>query len=318
MIGNVLKSLGGAKMADRATVYRDLMNTHQWEQSEDLPASLPVKGDRSTYMRVSALGYLCPRLESIKIAEKFAITGSLDPESAYTFMLGHHHHSMMQDSLVPTILQDRMRGWWKFGKATASSWASVGMPDLLPKPDKRRWKYEELYAFDDNFFVHGHPDMVLDWTGSGVPGTPDACEVQEYKTKDPTIWAAIDPDQGGYPDPVHVIQTQAYMWLLGLDHGRIVYIKKGERRIQEAFVEWPLRRDPDVVNGIQSLLATYWDSVTAAHAGRTWYEHRLPKCSEFSKGRAAGCPARYECHGKGWKKERTDIRRLTPEELAAK
>ena len=316
MLGNVLKQFGGPKLASKATVYRDLMNDASWDEGEIFPAKPAVRLNRSTYMRVSAISYMCARLESIRISNGIVLRKEVDPESAYTFILGRHHHEMMQESVVPAILRNRMRGWWQKGDAHVGGLVD-GKPEMLPPPDgDPGWKYQEMYAYSHDLLVHGHPDMVIDWTGSGLPGVPDAAEVQEYKSKDPISWAMIDPEQGGYPDKSHVIQTQMYMALLGLNYGRIVYVKKGERRLNETFIEWPLERDEGLLASIKTMIADFWVAIRDAHETGKWHETKLQQCSKFESGRALNCPLRYECHSRTWRKERTAIRPMTGEELS--
>jgi hypothetical protein len=312
MIGNVLSQLGGPKFASNSTVYRDLMNAHDWSDRERLPMRRPVAGDPSTYIRVSSLGRSCARYESIRVAMSLAIREQIEPDIGYTFLLGHHHHQLMQESLVPQIMGPRMRGWWRRGEEKLEASYPDGRPQLFapPGPD---WTYREPYAVNHDHLVHGSTDMVIDWRGSGVKGAPDALEVQEYKSKDQVSWAMIDPDQGGYPDESHVVQAQTYMWLLGIDYGRIVYIKKGERRVAESFVEWPVKRDDALIGSIVSQLSEIRSAVSDAYETGAWHQEKLPKCKSFEKGQAKSCPLRYECHNRPWKKSRPELRFLPKE-----
>lgn len=319
MLGNVMRGLKTPRLVETSSVYRELLEKNLIEEGTALPTRIPVKGDPSTYFRASSLGYMCTRADFLQIRERVAMPGGHSGETKYTFAIGHAYHGMFQDGIMPTVAPDRMLGWWKTNDSVMRGYAE-GRPMLITRELAKASmgdepQYVEVYGIDHEHMIGGHPDLVMDWTDSGIDGVPDAKEVQEFKTRDEGRWSYIDPNDGGAPEPGHVLQVQTYMWLLGLDHARIVYIKKGERRLGEAFVEWVIPRSEEAITDIKQMLTGYWDAMYAAWDGAKEPPARLERCTEFSKGRPKWCPMRYECFGKKARKDR-GLRVLTEAEVA--
>lgn len=323
MLGDVMRKLQAPGFLVEHNAYLSLIEARFTENRDTLPRGADVSNQ---WVRVSSLGYFCSRADALQIRHRLMIQNQLGPETSLTFALGHAHHEMMQNMVLPAIAPEAMLGWWAFGDKSLAGYESEGRPELWSREaaavelgcEPEALTYVEVSAQDHDIRLSGHPDLVLDWDlVPPIPGKhlPKGREIQEFKTKDPVSWHYIDPGQGGKPDEKHIMQVQAYMWLLGIDRARIIYIKKGERRPKEAFIEWVIERDELAISQIKKEVAAHWVAIMAAHV-----EKKVPantKCKEFSKGQAKYCPLRYQCFGKKVHKNWTAIRPMTPEELAS-
>jgi hypothetical protein len=311
MLGDVMKGLVGPRKVDPPSLYRDLMQEHLRDERESFPPRLPVKGDLSTYMRTSSLGKLCARRAGLQVTMQLATQGVSEPQYEMARHMGHANHEMLQNTVVPRLAVDRMRGWWKvrgseIPEDMVHGRKESGRPVLFSRKDAEEilrtdnLEYVEVSLANHEYFLTGHPDMVMDWTGLGVEGVPDGLEVQEYKFVDPKWWDKIDPHEGGAPDEGYVKQLLTYMWLLGIERGRLVYFKRGERDPKKGIVEWVLEQDAEQVAELKKAVTAYWDGLYAAHEKGEVSEHK--PCPRFDRFPATWCPLRHECFGRNRRK----------------
>ena len=298
-----------------ASVYASLMQNRTLATEYVKPVMPLDRKNPRTFLRASGLGYLCTRMETLRIKHNASLVDNETPADLWARSLGHAHHEMMQRDVAPSVVGHRMLGWWRDEKGEIlKGYDAPGRPKLFPRPADGKWTYEEVFAFDSDIGIGGHPDAVVDWTGSGLPEAlvPDGYELQEYKTRGganevtaASRWAQVDPAQGGRPDFEHVVQTNIYLMLLGLQWGRIIYIKKGASDPDGAFVEWRVRRDDTMLAGVKNVIAQHWKAVDLAIEEAV--VHPTGPCNDFYTGRARTCPMRYECFGRTWKKKREDV-----------
>jgi hypothetical protein len=326
MLGNVMKGLVGPRKVDPPSLYRKLMDEKLHDLQETFPRQLPVEGKLSTYLRVSSLGKLCSRREGLQIKMQVATTGMSKPEYEMARSLGQFNHMMLQTDIVPRLAGDRMRGWWKIPgviehpDSEGFMWGrhDNGRPVLFTRAEAEshlktsRIEYVEVSLADHKYFLTGHPDMVMDWTGLDLEGAPDGEEVQEYKFVDKRWWDKVDPLAGGAPDEGYVKQIMAYMWLLNIPNGRIIYFQRGERNPKKGIVEWVIEQDADQIADFKKTVTAYWDDLYASHETGAVSEHQ--PCPKFDRFPATWCPLRHECFGRNRRKA-PPHRKMTPEEL---
>ncbi len=256
--------------------------------------------DTSTYMRASSVGSVCTKREALRVKHRAAILDTERVSDRYAMSVGSAYHRMMQHDVLPSVLGQRMVGWWRGdGAAIMSYGPDAGRPILAPRPAHGRWAYEEVFAFDSEYGIGGHPDMVVDWRGSGVADVPDAEEVLEFKTVGgPTAgmaahrFEAVSPPYGK-PMQAHFLQIQVYMWLLGLSHGRLVYLRPGVNQSADSIVEWAVPRHELTIQGIKDNLKSFWASMDRVRT--TGEVPHSGLCGDYYDQKAKDCPLRYEC-----------------------
>lgn len=326
MLGNLIAEMSGPRVVEESALYRKLMDIHLTDSGRvTMPRRRPDSSDVSTYSRASGLGKLCARRDALQIRDRIAFLGRTKPEYMMSFMIGHSTHEMIQNSLIPSIAEPhRILGWWRRSdnpKAVMSGFDEDGRPMLFRKTEAAEFLgtmdlvYEEVAIVDREYMLTGHPDGVMDWSGIDLPEAVDGLEVQEYKTIDQSMWDSVDPAMGGAPDEGYVMQIHAYMWQLGIEHGRIIYFKKGERRPSEGIVEWMFTLDESVVESLKARLTAYHKAIHAAHDEGIVPDERLSACTAYNRFPASFCPVAHECFGKSRRKA-ANYRAMTIEEIA--
>lgn len=299
-LGAVYRSFADSRPST-TSAYAAMLKVAMGNRPPVLPRPVPVRDDMSTWIRVSELGYTCSRAESIRVKEQLAVRRQLDPLTAYTFALGTAHHDAFQREMLPMMFGNRLLGWWRRRDSVNADelrggYRSVSDPGLVPSPGDG-WEYVEPHLVDADLMLHGHPDAVVDWTGLGIPGTPDGLEVQELKTCAPEIWRVVDPWQGGQPMGKHVLQAHGYMILSGIRHARITYIRKGDSDPSQGkgLAEWRVPYDGCIALQIKDWLIEYQNAMRRVHLDGVVHGERATDCTKKDCGRAIKCPVKYEC-----------------------
>ena len=291
------------------SVLNDIMKPQKVNTSrrlqEALIESMPEKRrDQTPYegmwFRSSGLYRLCPR--SLQLGKEHGVNLAIDVDSKLRWIFGSGTaiHTQFQQDYLPT-LGNVFQGWWSktgsdqpwhkgeelTGGSLSHKWTT--------KPDGSDWQYEELEFVNEEFRLTGHCDGVLVWDENDI-------EALELKTISSRGYDNVDPALGGRPKGEHVIQVQAYMWLMGLQKARIVYINKDLNALFPAGIcEHIIERDDAKIKLIQGMLK---DCATASDLGLEipLYD-RIEECPKKSAYRAKDCKVRDHCFPKKSKKK---------------
>ena len=165
-----------------------------------------------------------------------------------------------------------------------------------PRPPGDYWEFVEPKGRIPHLRLVGKWDGVLVWPDS-------APEVLEIKSIHEDRWANVNPLAGGRPKADHVLQVQAYLWLSGLERGRLVYIAKGSSPLRYVMCEHLVVRDEVAIRGLEAQLEACGAAVRAAQAGADLPE-RPAICRIKSDPRARRCDLRDACFPPKPKKEK--------------
>jgi hypothetical protein len=328
MLASVLSS-GFATKPPRA--FRDLIAARLREDQECLPVTPAISGKPETYFRASALGQVCGRAVALQIVNRLKIRGDLDPATLHLFAKGRAYHRMHQEDILPVIADRGLLGWWRSPHGsvhgnnpdgTPMLWTAKSASEELGVP-ARFLQYVEATCFNHDLMLRGHPDAIIDWGALDFshPDHHGGREIVELKSRHDSdwMWNAVDPEMGGKPLDSHVLQVEAYMLLTGIDHARIIYMKKGDDELSEglhaSYAEWRVTANPGKAEAIRKYLIAYHELVAKAHI-----EKAVPKntrCADFTKGMAAKCPMRHPCFNKVPKKISDKVVPMSHDDLYA-
>ncbi|MCK5640987.1 MAG: hypothetical protein KAJ19_09330, partial [Gammaproteobacteria bacterium] len=157
------------------------------------------------------------------------------------------------------------------------------------------FEYVELAFRDVENRFTAHCDGVLDWNLHTDPF--DLIEVLELKTINERGYDLVDPSVGGNPNPGHLAQVNGYMWLSGIDHARIMYVKKGDHPFDSVLCEHEVVKDEAIVDAIKSMLKRSRD-VVDNFSQKDELPIRLSQCKKKSDKRAKYCSMKGPCFAK--------------------
>lgn len=283
----------------------------------------PVPGDPSTYFRASSIGLLCGRAEGLKIRDGVVGIEEIDPKLGFIFAKGHAYHDMHQQEILPLVAREGLLGWWSKNDTVLSE-SIDGNPVLFSRADAEARigpdiRYEEVTVVDHRpmVWLSGHPDAVVDWSRVDFnhPDLPKGREIIEMKSREgaPWAWNAIDPGVGGAPKPQHRFQIYAYMMMLGIDAGRILYIRKSEKTgtesLESDYAEHRVQRTPENDQAIEAYMSKIWTTVIQA-----WEGEIAPrtKCGSKSDSTAQKCKHRHACFGTAPRSSFRGIKEMNP------
>lgn len=294
MLGSILQDVMKPKAVATSRRLQEALLDSMPEERRD---QTPYEG---MWFRSSGLYRLCPR--SLQLGKEHGVNLALkvDSKLRWIFGSGTAIHTQFQQDYLPT-LGDVFQGWWskvgsdqEWHKGEALEGGSLSHK-WTTKPEGSGWQYEELEFVNEEFRLTGHCDGVLVWG-------EDDIEAFELKTISSRGYDNVDPALGGRPKGEHVIQVQAYMWLMGLDRARIVYVNKDLNMLfPEGICEHVVERDEAQIKLIQGMLR---DCAKAADLGLGIDLHeRIPECSKKSAYRAKDCAVRDQCFPKRTRKK---------------
>lgn len=292
MLGSILQDVMKPKTV---AVSRRLQDALSESMAEARREQVPHTG---MYFRSSGLYRLCPRSIQLGRAHEVNLAITVNSKLRWIFGSGTAIHTQFQQDYLPT-LGDVFQGWWRRvapsegGAAQEERCVGESLNEFslrnkwVPRPEGDGWQYEELEFLNREFRLTGHCDGVLVWGENDI-------EALELKTISSRGYEAVDPALGGRPKGEHVIQVQAYMWLMGLDRARIVYINKDLNQLfPSGICEHVVERDDAQIKLIQGMLR---DCAQAADLGLEIEPFdRLPECTKKSDPRAKDCPTKHEC-----------------------
>lgn len=295
MLGSILKDVMKPKEVETSRRLQDALLDSMPEKRRD---QTPHEG---MWFRSSGLYRLCPRSLQLGREHGENLALKVDSKLRWIFGSGTAIHTQFQQDYLPT-LGNVFQGWWRrVNENGVEEWEkgeSLSEYSLAnkwtPRPEGTGWEYEELEFVNNDFRLTGHCDGVLVWG-------EDDIEAFELKTISSRGYDNVNPALGGRPKGEHVIQVQAYMWLMGLNRARIVYVNKDLNMLfPEGICEHVIERDEAQILLIQGMLK---DCAEAADVGLGIDLHdRIPECSKKSAYRAKDCGVRDHCFPKRGRK----------------
>lgn len=251
----------GSVLASSAPA-RSIKDLVKLRYSRDEPILPMGAGD---WIRVSSLPSMCPREEVIVSRKKIIRQGKVDVDLNLTFSHGTGLHGQLQNDVLPLI--DILYGQWQCVNC-GSLYGGRGKdvikrPKICPRcpqvplePWERsrfpkgqdtqphEFRYKELWYGDDNYLIGGHPDGFISLPGMSGLGVLEAKSISSKSAKDSNIKSI--------PDIGHVVQLQAYLWLTGLQWGRVLYWDKGVYGLP-GWYEHAVERDNETIDRIKEL-----------------------------------------------------------------
>lgn len=260
----------------------------------------PLTSD--SWMRVSALGYMCPREEVLASLLSVHRTGVVTPDEQLTYAIGSGYHFVMQNEFLGP--HKVLYGIWKCvecGEVHGTNAEPALRPDVCAglriasrgdgvtgtlAPCASLWfLYQEITVESQEYKLRGHPDGIID--------LGDGKRLIEFKTINPDGFKnRVDMT----PDVMHVIQTNMYMWMTGHKDrdALIVYQNKGGYGFRAMRV-YEVEYDKKLVENTLSTITTI------RRAARVGPEADLPPrligCDTIKSDRAKECALSKQCFG---------------------
>lgn len=250
MIGTVVQTAGDPPQGEISSKLVDLMYAQLRRQAKPLdPADL--------WFSASDAHNLCPRLFALAVRHGISIREAPDPELLWIFAVGTGYHYALQNDLLPSLGTLLQGGWQRISKdgkilevhpgKTAGTWTEPGR-GWGPKPEGDYWKFVEPKGRIPHCRFVGKWDGVLVW--------PDgATEVLEIKSIREDQFPSVNPLAGGRPKADHVLQVQAYLWMSGLERGRLLYVAKGSDKMRHVLAEHVVVRDDAAIRRLEESLS---------------------------------------------------------------
>jgi len=247
MIGTVVQTAGDPPQGEISSKLVDLMYAQLRRQAKPLdPADL--------WFSASDAHNLCPRLWALAVRHGIAIRRDTDAELLWTFAVGTGYHYALQHELLPGLGAVLQGGWRRISKDGLSLEVHMGQtqgPWTEPgrgwgqKPEGDYWEFVEPKGRIPSCRFVGKWDGVLVW--------PDgATEVLEIKSIREDQFPSVNPLAGGRPKADHVLQVQAYLWLSGLERGRLLYAAKGSDKMRHVLAEHVVVRDDAAIRKLEA------------------------------------------------------------------
>ncbi len=240
--------------------------------------------DNDSYVRVSSLSNMCAREEVLAAKSKTVRASKVDADLGLIFAHGTGLHYVLQNEVLADT--GALVGIWRCvecAKAFGKLEGAVGVSQTLVRKPKKcdcgseDFLYREQKFVNEEYRIGGHPDGFLILQGFPGLGIVECKSISSRR-----VWEVKDT-----PDLGHVIQTQTYMWLTGLQWGKILYWEKGGFGTS-ALVEHTIERDEETIDQIKLLLTSIWDGIKAGtNPGRI--------CSIKTAERAKKCPMVEAC-----------------------
>ena len=204
------------------------------------------------WFRVSQLASLCAREEVLAAQEKTRRTDEISPDLETIFAHGHGLHYSLQNIVLPKV--GVIRGQWvctdcgaKVGQPRAGQTpveAAVARPSKCRQCGGRNFLFEEYEFKNEEHLIIGHSDGFLEIDGL------DGLGVLEGKSINPKgAW-----EVRGCPKLDHVVQTNCYMWLTGLQWGKLIYWDKAGFGLG-SFIEHHIERDEETIESVLEMIA---------------------------------------------------------------
>jgi hypothetical protein len=229
---------------------------------------------KNIYFRASGIGRMCAREEVLcsigNVKRTFNISAGLD----VTFNIGNGVHSFLQEKLKDILL-----GHWKcknchFKIGEEPSMKVYECPKKKCKCGTNDWEYVEIYAYDKEYKMGGHPDGILNVKPQRA--------LLELKTINDGGFTSLSFNG---PSDWYVWQMQLYMHLLGLKTGFLLYVNKSTSE----FKEFVIKYDKKIAQEIKEKATMVIDGINGGPIpNRT-------VCAKKTDSRARMCPVKNQC-----------------------
>lgn len=257
------------------------------------------------WIRVSSIGGLCPREEVLCYKNDVVRSDTVDGDAGLNFEMGNAIHWLFQNRAIgktgyligswrctycgevygsrDTKMVPRPSSCIRCGALAGEAPRSMGRPD--PDAMGNAFLYVEEWLGNEEFKIGGSPD-----------GQMVFCDPNDYAIDDLTLLEFKSCNDRNfvkykeYPDFVHVIQTQVYMWLTGIRKAKILYLNKNfSPAAHNPIHEHDLDYDHECIERIQAAIT---DIRTGISTGQ------LPErsvCATPDCSRAIGCKVSTLC-----------------------
>lgn len=164
------------------------------------------------------------------------------------FETGHLTHHKIQNRL--SKIKDPfpiLYGNWKcqacgFFIKESEPYGTV-RPASCPNCKKNNLKYEEVHVSNEEYNVGGHCDAIIKLSPK------HEFQIIDFKTAGAFTWKKYIEEENS-PINYHIVQLNAYMWLLGINSGYILYENRDKLIHKEFFIQ----RDEYIVDRIKHQL----------------------------------------------------------------
>jgi hypothetical protein len=316
------------QVVEVSTALTDAIMEHWTEQRDVLVPTLKPKEEewREFWLSASSAHKWCPRMAALMTLYGDKLKGELiKADTMWLFEQGHVFHDVLQQKALMSLPREYFWGSWVrdivdeeaskraghlvFHRESYQGEQPFANDDIergwAIRPEAKEgeppWRYVESKVRMRDIRVVVKMDGIL-----ALPG--EKKEVLEIKTEDMTAGESLNPRLGGVARAQHVLQTRIAMMATGLERGRILYVLKGARKPEDAFIEQIVEQDQSVVHGIRKLASDCVSAVKAVEDAKDRgheieviaeevddYCPRLDDCPMKSKGRARYCEARDLC-----------------------
>ena len=284
--GKLVTEATSTGRSNRAASVKDLIVDKYGRKTLSEPQST-----ENFYYRASGLAYICPRQEVLSFVHGVKSTRIQESDEIANYDLGSGMHYAMQNIILPAI--GVLRGAWKcllcasvHGLRPDDSREplykfAIPRPTQCPKCGGKEFLYHE-YFLNNEYGTGGHMDGFL-----VLPGVPDT-GLFELKSISQNGARKVKD----FPQKEHVMQMQTYMWLVGLQWGKILYWVKGVYSLKKNLIEHHVARDEEVIKQVKTML-------TSIRRGFETNGEEMPErvCIHRSCSRAQECPVLSKCFG---------------------
>lgn len=229
-----------------------------------------------TYIRVSSMGYLCPREEVLRARLKVVKVENQSAQTIRIFNIGTAYHTMVQNDYLGR--HQFIWGNWKCLVCEHVEKDSF-MPARCPKcsRDQKTLIYDEFDLKSENFKITGHPDGVINIDGK--KWLLELKTINDFGFKDVVA--------RGEPKPDHILQTNMYMGMMKIYQAIVIYFNKDSGVWRQFYLKYD-----------NQLVKAKLDSITYMRQCIANESKPLPArvvCASITCSRAKNCPVSKQC-----------------------
>lgn len=230
----------------------------------------------SDSIRVSSMGYLCPREEVLRARLKIDKIENQSAQTIRIFNIGTAYHTMVQNDYLGR--HGYIWGNWKCLVCEHVVKDSY-MPEKCPRCSRDRSTiiYEEFELKSQNFNITGHPDGII--LIDGKKWLLELKTINDFGFKDVIA--------RGQPKDDHILQSNMYMGMLKIYQALVVYFNKDSGAWRQFYIKYD-----------NALVRSKLDSITYMRQCIDDPEKPLPArvlCANMTCSRAKNCPVSKQC-----------------------
>jgi hypothetical protein len=266
---------------------------------EDIPMD-PDEG----WMRVSSLGYLCERQETLHTLYNIGKKEEIKGAAIVNFAYGDATHSLFQNKLLPETVA--FLGRWRCSHCGTNYGSRktrmVPRPDFCVRCGALAREPQRVDGRPDEFTPGEAFIYIEEWVGNHqyrIGGSPDGQYViHADQPHDEAVLtefkSANDDNYKKYvkaPDLAHVLQANTYLWLTGLRQAKIIYYNKAGLGTRD-MCEHDLQYDEEMMNNVLSVV----ENMRQKMRERKVMDRE--RCGYYACQAAKYCPTRDLCFDK--------------------